>query len=520
MKNSKFYLAFLLAVLVISNVTAQKKIGVFVHGFNGSAEKWTVASEAPNRLISDGVIQDVVIFNYKSEELNTLSGRQAMFERFVRQMDEVIDNVDTPNSSKWIKREANEWVLISHSLGGIVSRVLYPNFKQQRFNVTGIVNIAGPVQGTAATNVDTDVIKNEIKRLKDDYKIATDHEWPLLAFYLDFTKILNAVFVQIPSLIEGGDANPSARALLNSIPEMMDVARDSALGYANYVLESKANELIGVQVDNENNVIEKGSVIRDINSFSESNHLLHPPNYISIIGAEKDMTPLRLVDYIFTSNERGDEYSILKEFNDFDIKYMKRNKDHWGNVAARWNACAWISKSCRRSRDTANRKKGYWNLARSNFHNIGTSWALLINSYKFQRVSHRFYIPPCNDGDDRLPGEFFRVVPFDPLECSSNPNGEYITEYTVVQHPDKNDGVVNINSVLWSEDDSFTNINNDPHNVYFTDEGDDGGYNHFELRHYFRPYDLPNGSGGYVFKKNQITPSMIYIRSWIENPEQ
>ena len=50
-----------------------------------------------------------------------------------------------------------------------------------------------------------------------------------------------------------------------------------------------------------------------------------------------------------------------------------------------------------------------------------------------------------------------------------------------------------------------------PIQVYFGDEGPDGGYNHYELRHYQRSYTLPG-----VFNKGDENPPMLKVENWIK----
>ena len=87
-----------------------------------------------------------------------------------------------------------------------------------------------------------------------------------------------------------------------------------------------------------------------------------------------------------------------------------------------------------------------------------------------------------------------------------NNQGAMLTRSDYIKHADKSDGVVNIHSVLWSADDEFGDLNN----LYFDDVPVDGGYNHFELRHYERPYTLPG-----VFNKGDVNPPMQRLREWI-----
>ena len=78
-------------------------------------------------------------------------------------------------------------------------------------------------------------------------------------------------------------------------------------------------------------------------------------------------------------------------------------------------------------------------------------------------------------------------------------------------HTFKNDGVVNIHSARWSADDQL----DDNENSYFDDVDEDGGYNHFELRHYKRTYDLPDDNGGYAFRAGDKNPTMQEVENWI-----
>ena len=78
-------------------------------------------------------------------------------------------------------------------------------------------------------------------------------------------------------------------------------------------------------------------------------------------------------------------------------------------------------------------------------------------------------------------------------------------------HTFKNDGVVSNLSARWSADDQL----GDNENSYFDDVDEDGGYNHFELRHYKRTYDLPDGNGGYAFRAGDKNPTMQEVENWI-----
>ena len=92
-------------------------------------------------------------------------------------------------------------------------------------------------------------------------------------------------------------------------------------------------------------------------------------------------------------------------------------------------------------------------------------------------------------------------------DCVNGQVGRWVTRYTTVQVPDKNDGIVNIHSTLWNANQRV----DDDKNLYFGDEGPDGGYNHYELRHYQRSYTLPG-----VFNKGDENPPMLRVENWIK----
>lgn len=128
-----------------------------------------------------------------------------------------------------------------------------------------------------------------------------------------------------------------------------------------------------------------------------------------------------------------------------------------------------------------------------------------------EKITFPIYISPCTDGTSRGysgPGGFFNIDELIDEPCSSNPGGEYHYRTEIVQVADKNDGVVNIHSVLWSKGDSFIG----DHNQYFDDVPADGGYNHFELRNHKRAYTLPG-----QFTKGDLNPSMEEVRKWIDS---
>jgi hypothetical protein len=51
-----------------------------------------------------------------------------------------------------------------------------------------------------------------------------------------------------------------------------------------------------------------------------------------------------------------------------------------------------------------------------------------------------------------------------------------------------------------------------PTQYYLSDQGPDGGYNHYEIHHHKRSYTLPG-----VFNKGNANPPMQEVENWIKN---
>ena len=67
----------------------------------------------------------------------------------------------------------------------------------------------------------------------------------------------------------------------------------------------------------------------------------------------------------------------------------------------------------------------------------------------------------------------------------------------------KNDGLITPESCLWDKSDSL----NDEHNKYYSDEREEGGYNHSELKRYIRAYSVGEGD---------ITEPWKMIKEWLK----
>ncbi|MCP9292256.1 hypothetical protein [Gracilimonas sediminicola] len=337
--------------------------------------------------------------------------------------------------------------------------------------------------------------------MEDTFRKALKHTRP----YIDIGVMVYDLF--------GGNNFGSQ---IDAIPFYLETAKDSAFGYATVVEQENAEALIG----------RDGSEIVKINKYSQNDLANHPPNYLSIIGAEKDKAPIRMAGQIFEGDdELKDEDGMLKKVDLLNNQYVKRHVNSYDRLLNRYetiySACKiryfYNLSKCKESKSDvidAKYRKGLWKDAKREIDDLGKTWSEIIKSTR--RISHtvRIFIPPCSDGGGRFPGQF-STRSFDD-DCSQNPEGEFRNTTYYQYIADKNDGVVNIHNALWHSNDTFDDLNN----IYMKDvhlnaDGlDQGGYNHFELRNYARQYKLKE-NGLVVFKAGDPNPAMDEVRDWI-----
>jgi hypothetical protein len=507
MKSKIIHIVLFLSFLCIYSVQAQENIGIFVHGFQGSSEKWTEESLAPERMVfGDGVLDGYVLLSYETSELETANLPSLLF-KFINQ---ISNNTCIKSGSACVGYvpdfQNDNFVLIGHSLGGLVARRLYPELKNSPIstnfdlNVIGVINIGGPMQGSGAVEVTASDISASFNTLQTTLTKAWEKRSPVISFP-----------IEVIDFFHPADLSTD----FDSLPSFLEVLRDSALNYQEHIVVNRADELIGRQ----------GSVINEINNYNELNDEIHPPNFLSIIGAEKEYIPMRMVSHIFSNVPiLDDEQASINAFNIF-LGFSQLHVDAYimelifqetlyspcilGGSLFLPDYCSKI----KRRIEKAARNAAKWTDAKIEIENIDFYWGELIDSYRIEEYTYQEYIPPCQDNGGEIPGPILDLQIPTESTCSSNPNGEWRTGTAYIKHADKSDGVVNIHSALWSSDDTF---DNDPNNSYFSDLGEDGGYNHFELRNYERGYDLKRADGTYVFKKGDRADQYDKIYQWLD----
>lgn len=448
--------------------TAQaKKVGIFLHGFNGDKEAWTKESKIP-KYWKDNIIDDTVVLEYKTSELESDATRERMVKRFIE--DDILVNGRTPN---------DQYVLIGHSLGALVARRIYPAL-QEYINIEAVISVAGPSQGAMAATVNRTAVNKRIERMHDRFSAALNNTRGFIDLGVLFIDIMDHFYT-------GGwfEEFPNTQGKIHSIPAYLSDAQDEIDEYLKVKDKHNAEMLIGPD----------GEVIRTINSYDKNDFDEHPESYLSIFGVEKDKAVLRMAGQFRRNKNLKNEEKVLDLIQDLRDDYFQAHVNSYRKLKKRYEFFAYLFPGYDDEVESAKRRENIWKEARNEIDNIGTTWSEMINSYRFE--TEYIYVDeyiPCGDG--ALFGE----------KCGFQKVRKKIT----VKITDKHDGVVNRYSARWSGDDAL----NDRHNKYFDDTGADGGYNHFELRNAKRQYSYKPGSGGFL--KGDDNPPMKYARNWLD----
>lgn len=240
------------------------------------------------------------------------------------------------------------------------------------------------------------------------------------------------------------------------------------------------------------------------------NDLPNPPRYLSVYGAEKARTAVRLASALPESLkeaagiEGDDETELYDQYLDIR-RYYRMARDYWNTL----HIASPVISQIRGYKKKANR----WQEGERAINKLDRTWAKVIDSYFWERRSGTRSVQVCLpvSGDqcrggvmclrDCRPGE-------DPIRRES------YTYYVTIET--KNDGAIGPQYAVWSEQDfehgvyrrnvTETGTNG---NAYYGDEGTSAGYNHLELRRSRRAY---NGPG---FSRGDLNPPIEGAERWL-----
>ena len=132
----------------LSTLNASKRV-IFVHGLNDPHIIWSQLHTI-TPMIGDGVFDDAEEFKYYPSEYS--------IKRAPGNLAKEINNLN---------RDGDEWVIIGHSLGGLIARRAHQLILNYYPNIilSGVLTITSPHQGSPATHTD----ENNSKKVANDY---------------------------------------------------------------------------------------------------------------------------------------------------------------------------------------------------------------------------------------------------------------------------------------------------------------------------------------------------------------
>jgi pimeloyl-ACP methyl ester carboxylesterase len=526
---------------------------------SNKASRWE-ASGTPENWKDTDVISDFIFLRYFDRDLydgnrdKTLdASRTAMMERFVQQMRDKTQGVSNA-----------EWVLVGHSQGGIVVRLLYKYIQKNHpdIEVAGVLAAGSPLQGARAARMAFSPSRSNY------YDVASE----MTHFIQDILRgplaeTLETAVARVGFSPYGGNRWIELGA--NFVDYYGSVADVISRGIVEAEIEDKI-DAISHDKRAAAAIGPDGYLIEKINSGPR------PDNYRSLIGAERSPIPARVGSGALTdrplglswlppslistgalaSNQGfedlgflligtgasvpseiapGNEpqtvrfyYKVMSLYNLLEQYHDSRQgpplySECWDGDG--YNPCVLEDR---------------WNKGHDALKAFPSTYSEIIDSYQLEsrtgyrtvcpntygdgtthRSEHRFsppsakkYVdhnlePPDNDDpsdgqqddDDGVPGN----------ECYE----EAYTYYVTV--PDESDGIVSVQTGVWNEGDS---PNDRTHNFLFGNDGgsaEQTGFNHAELIYNERRYNSSSDPDPYSvsFNAGDNNPPMENAEDWV-----
>ena len=382
-----------------------------------------------------------------------------------------------------------ELVIVGHSAGGYLARALgsliesygadFVAYGTWRPSVT-VVTLGTPHQGARLAGKS----EKSIRSLMDEWIDVVER--PL--GHAHWT-------ISLGARVKGKSGD------IRNIPEMLDTADDQV-----NVWTSKAELLPLKQVFAPGGLVPKGL-----------QRLGDPQNYLSVYGAEKSRTAVRMAGELTPEyGGYGDEVGMYNQYEELRGYYVK-NRDAWNAAAAYYYATGRFWKG-----PGAKKKANRWKEGERKLKAIDDLWTQVIDSYTTTRRTGYRRKQVCIPQD----GGRGPLDPATPIayrlqtrmrECARGESAYRYTPYSyTVTVETKNDGVMGPQYGVWDKAQmaryavDVTGSSNNG-NSYLSDLGDDGGYNHMELRRSKRAY-----SKGGVFSKGDANPPVEGVERWMK----
>ncbi len=557
---STFVFLFVLLLSGTSGAQAQERYAAFIHGFTFGDDRPSagvsvheVLDEKGARWEASGTIDrwtgtaidGSVLLKYFDRDLyggardKTFDrSRTAMMERFVTKMKETAPNA--------------EWVLVGHSQGGIVARLLHEHIRTDAPNldVKGVLSIASPMQGGTPTTVSYGARSGYINVkpvvdgfLKDVLKGPLgDATSGLLKFAVPGVGIVFDIVANF--------WDPTEYAAEGVI----ELNQDKLRGLNEMAVEKKAKDAIGPD----------GNLIRKINRAK------NPRNYRALLGSERTPVAARVASGRETEKEKLVTFgfwgtlgagvvagtsipNFVTMVNIFQgnkevapgeepvtVNFFHKVKDSYefGADFYRFRCYGTLGIGCLAG---DYRKWKRWKQGRRAIQNFGSTFTEILNAYRLdQRVRS---VLDCSDpGSKRSTGDAGEFAPptaeeyiHGYLDDPDTPDGgdgpgencHYVEETYYVTVPNKTDGLLGTKTTTWNPPEKGQEPNLGSNSILYNEQPSrqqskrgGTGYNHAEMVYSRRRYNSSDdpGIGGNdpSFEKGDPNPPMQEGQRFLE----
>lgn len=482
------HFAFSAIFVCLLNGQGQHK-AVFIHGFGSSNDSW-LEKNTPADLINppDGqqsVIDSYILFGYDLEDPE--------YENMAA--DDIFSDIVTGLNQAILQNTGpgDEWILVGHSLGGLIARAAQPYLSG--FDIKGILTVGSPHQGAPAADVTLNDASSILDTLTADLSAGPSAGESEVA-------LLQALLSDWGALLAG-----------TAIPEFIPVAKaegDKWIGKA--LGPPAASDFIGLE----------GSLIDQINGIPE----MQEPHR-SIIGSERSPTIIRWISEFSDLNSQSyDELELLGFFDDVQNWYSMNEHGWWLVERSHQIWCivicspfdpdnCWYNGECSYMFEARAKKKA-WQRGVAAWSNMDATWAGAIGGGQWYgediRIIHDGYwdcvgpmeqVPPVilraiQDGSFSFEEDLNTPEEFWPNEDICDWVDQTWTEIrsVAIWIPTKNDGLIQPKYERWNTSDHWdpedTESMRQEGNYYYGDDPaqfEDGGWNHSEMMRYTRIYD-------------------------------
>jgi len=477
MKNNKCIRALLLVLLLAYSCQLfGGNKALFIHGFGSSVSSW-IEKGTPEELLDATAIDDTVFFGYKFQNIEEGLTPQQQFDIILANLHSTVQDHNS---------DGDKWIIIGHSLGGLLARIAEPTLLANGINIVSILTIGSPHQGAPAVNVTTN---NAQGILNEWHAQAVDGpDYGISGATMLYMGYVAIIFPPLAALLA------DEIFTLVQLPTYLEAMKVEAEEWINLATISGGEQSLAPYSE----------FILGLNSVETT------ANYRSIIGAERSPTIVRFGSEVSDFFEGATEYQSVAAYDGI-ISWYGANvsgyetAENWAELWCFFHD-TWAEFGTCDQIESAIEGQMRWENGQVAWQNIDDTWSQAIAcgqvySYNDVQIWHPGFwdctvAPPPNPNDVR-DGAFnfevlFDVPPYDPDDCVWI-GGHWEIHTVAVYSSEKNDGLIQPNMALWKPSDTWTPEDLDnmrgQENYYYSDTEQNGGWNHSEMMRYTRIYD-------------------------------